>query len=490
QTDGKILIGGRFTFYNGIARNGIARINSDGSLDTSFNPGTGIASPANAIETMELQTDGKIFIAGSFALYNGTIVNSVARLNTDGTLDTGYLTNTGSGIAGQVLTSALQPDGKIILAGNFSSFNGFPRNSIVRINTNGTRDTAFLTNLSDGFSGGGALALSVQTDGKIIAAGDFTTFTSAGFQNPRTRIVRLNANGTIDSGTIIGQTSPVIDVLVFATAIQADGQVWVGGLFTTPRRGLYRLTTSGGLDTTVPYTTGVLNNSVTVNNLVQSIIPLPDGKVILTGQFTNGGGRIVRLNTDGTQDFSYNGGANGAIWASARQSDGKIIIAGEFTFVHSVARNRVARLNADGTLDTSFNPGTGLNSTGFSLLLQSDGKILVCGTFSTFNGSAVNRLVRLNSDGSRDATFSAPTFVGTHIRGLQRQTDSKYIIGGFFSNLGGVGRNNIARLNADGTLDATFNPGTGTNNQVYVTRLLSDGKILIGGQFTQFNGVF
>jgi uncharacterized delta-60 repeat protein len=489
QTDGKILIGGRFTFYNGVARNGIARINADGSLDASFNPGTGINTPGDAVETMELQTDGKIFVAGSFAQYNGTTVNNVARLNTDGTLDTGYLANTGSGIAGFVYTSVLQPDGKIIVAGNFSSFNGFARNSIVRINTNGTIDNTFLTNLSDGFQGGGVFALSLQTDGKIIAAGDFTTFTSGGAPNSRTRIVRLNANGTIDSGSVIGQTFPSIDVLVFATAIQTDGQIWVGGLFTTPRRGLYRLNTSGQLDTTVPYTTGLLNNSVTVNNAVQSIIPLPDGKVILTGSFTNGGGRIVRLNADGTQDFSYSGGANGAIWTSALQSDGKVIIAGDFTFVNSVARNRIARLNADGTLDTTFDPGTGLSSLALSILLQADGKILVCGTFSTFNGSAVNRLVRLNSDGSRDATFNAPTITGSYIRDLQRQTDSKYIIGGLFSNLGGVGRNNIARLNADGTLDATFNPGTGTNDQVNVTRLLSDGKILIGGQFTQFNAV-
>ncbi len=147
QPDGKILIGGQFTTYNGITANRIARLNTDGTLDTTFTVGTGADSSVN---TITLQPDGKILIGGAFTTYNGTTVNHVARLNADGTLDTTFVTGTGTN--GSVFTIALQPDGKILIGGWFTTYNGTTANYIARLNTDGTLDTTFTTGTSNDMS--------------------------------------------------------------------------------------------------------------------------------------------------------------------------------------------------------------------------------------------------------------------------------------------------------------------------------------------------
>ncbi|WP_040401415.1 HYR domain-containing protein, partial [Cecembia lonarensis] len=126
QSDGKLIIGGQFTLYNGVARNQIARLNPDGSLDTSFDPGTGATS---FVFTTAIQADGKIIIGGIFTEYNGVARNFIARLNGDGSLDTDF--NPGTGANSQILTTAIQSDGKLIIGGDFTSYDGVSR---VRIN--------------------------------------------------------------------------------------------------------------------------------------------------------------------------------------------------------------------------------------------------------------------------------------------------------------------------------------------------------------------
>src|SRR5204862_3149330 len=122
QPDGKILIGGIFSTFNGSARNRIARLNSNGTLDTGFNPGTGTN---NFVYTMALQPDGRIVIAGNFTNYNGTTRYRIARINSDGTLDTSF--DGGTEANGDISAVRLQPDGRILMAGDFTSYNGTGR---------------------------------------------------------------------------------------------------------------------------------------------------------------------------------------------------------------------------------------------------------------------------------------------------------------------------------------------------------------------------
>lgn len=134
-----------------------------GDLDTAFNPN--IVRSASSVFATTLQSDGKLLIGGTFNTVNGVIRNRVARLNSDGTLDTAFL-NGQSGANGIVYALNVQPEGRIALAGLFNTVNGTARGNIARLNTDGTLDTGFLNGLSG--TNGGAYSLALQTDGKII----------------------------------------------------------------------------------------------------------------------------------------------------------------------------------------------------------------------------------------------------------------------------------------------------------------------------------
>ncbi|MBL0025187.1 MAG: T9SS type A sorting domain-containing protein [Saprospiraceae bacterium] len=238
----------------------------------------------------------------------------------------------------------------------------------------------------------------------------------------------------------------------------------------------------------------MFNPGTGANDLIQRIAIQNDGKIIIVGRFNSYNGtsrnRVARLNADGSLDETFNPGtgANDDVWSSAIQSDGRIIIGGNFTSVNEMSRNRIARLNADGSLDGTFNPGTGANDDVWSSAIQSDGRIIIGGNFTTYGGTARNRITRLNPDGSLDASFNPNTGVNDRVRSSAIQTDGKIIIGGLFTFVNGTSRNRVARLNTDGSLDITFNPGTGADEFVYTITIQSDRKIIIGGNFTLYNG--
>ncbi|HQQ64368.1 MAG TPA: delta-60 repeat domain-containing protein, partial [Pseudomonadales bacterium] len=188
--------------------------------------------------------------------------------------------------------------------------------------------------------------------------------------------------------------------------------------------------------------------------------------------------------------FAIGSGTNYRVDALVVQPDGKIVIAGHFTLYNGVTRYSIARINADGSLDELFNPGTGANAWANSLVLQPDGKIVLVGYFTMFNGVTVNHIVRLNPDGSVDASFNpGGTGADSEILSILSDDNGKFIIGGYFSSYNGVSKHYIARLNVDGTLDAGFNLGNGPNSYIKTSAQQLDGKILIGGAFTTYNGL-
>lgn len=247
------------------------------------------------------------------------------------------------------------------------------------------------------------------------------------------------------------------------------------------------------------------------NNTVYTTAIQTDGKIVCGGGFTQFDGAeklsIARLNSDGALDdtFSVGTGFDSVVRATAIQSDGKIICSGEFsTYKENLIAYGIARLDNSGSLDTTFNTnaGTGFdNKSIYAIAIQSDGKI-VCGgnSLSNFNGTAVNGIFRLNTDGTLDTTFNVggSGFLDkTRVKSIAIQADGKIICGGAFGEYGtqtynGTSiANDIVRLNTDGTLDTTFNTnaGTGFNNKyVASTAIQSDGKILCGGDFIDFNG--
>lgn len=476
QPDGKIIIGGGFASYNGTPASYIARLNVDGSLDTSFDPGSGTN---NYVHTIIIQPDGKIIIGGAFTTYNGTIVNHIARLNMDGSLDANFFS--GLGANNWVESINLQPDGKIIIGGDFTSYNGTQRIRVARLNANGMLDLSF-----DPGTGTDKIVhvTSLLPDGKILIGGDFTYYNGT----QKIRLARLNANGTLDNSFNPGTGA---NNFIQTIAIQPDNKIIVGGFFTTfngsARNHIARLNANGTLDTT-------FDPGLGANNHVRQTIIQPDGKIIICGWFTAYQGmlsnRIARLNIDGTFDHTFDTGtgANNYVNSIARQPDGKIIIGGLFTSYNGIGRNRITRLTSDATLDYTFNPGTGANNNLQSIAFQKDGKIIIAGGFTTYNGNGSNYIARLNMDGSSDTAFNPGTGTDNWIYSTTVQSDGKILISGLFTNFNGVARNRIARLNNSGTLDATFNPGSGANDRVFSTTVQSDGKILLVGRFNAFNG--
>jgi uncharacterized delta-60 repeat protein len=205
---------------------------------------------------------------------------------------------------------------------------------------------------------------------------------------------------------------------------------------------------------------------------INSIAIQSDGKILAGGGFTNYQGTtrnfFVRLNSDGSYDATFNLGIgfNNPVTSIAIQSDGKILVGGVFTTYQGTTRNRFVRLNSDGSYDATFNLGTGFDGTVASIAIQSDGKILVGGVFTTYQGTTRNRFVRLNSDGSYDATFNLGTGFDNTVFSIAIQSDGKILAGGVFTNYQGTTRNFFVRLNSDGSYDATFNLGTGFDGNV------------------------
>jgi uncharacterized delta-60 repeat protein len=194
-------------------------------------------------------------------------------------------------------------------------------------------------------------------------------------------------------------------------------------------------------------------------------------------------------------DTSFNPGSgfNSRVIASAIQPDGKIIIGGWFTEYNGVSCNRIVRLNEDATIDTSFNYGTGLTGASQnylrSIAIQSDGKILLGGQFAQYNGFQCNNIIRVNPNGSVDTSFNTGTGASYWVNTIVLDSDNKILIGGNFSTYNGIARSRIARLNTGGTLDTTFSCGTCANYYVNTIDLQSDGSIIVGGNFTEINNI-
>ncbi|MFH0974290.1 MAG: hypothetical protein V1874_00735 [Spirochaetota bacterium] len=479
QSDGKIIIGGAFTTYNSSSRSCIARINSNGSLDTSFDPGTGTGTNY-AVKSIAIQSDGKIVIGGDFITYNGTSRHYIARINSDGSLDTSFDPGTGVGW-GIVLCVAIQSDSKIIIGGTFETYNGSSRDTIARINSDGSLDISFAPSIGAGYYLNG---IAIQNDGKIVICEQYSS-----------NIIRINTDGSTDSLFNLNKPSfyESMDSGFYCLGIQSNGKIVIGGFlendYGTAIKSIIRLESTGSQDNSFAATIPLQNEVLSLACMaIQS-----DGKIIVGGEFSGYSGiaknNLARINTDGSLDSSFDTGtgANYSVNSIAIQSDGKIIIGGYFTAYNSTVRNRIARINTDGSLDTSFDPGTGATNYLNSIAIQSDGKILIGGGFTAYNSTVRNRIARINTNGSIDSSFNPGTGANSSVSSIAIQSDGKILIGGGFTSYNSTVRNHIARINTDGSLDSSFDPDTGANSSVSSIAIQSDGKILIGGGFTTYN---
>jgi uncharacterized delta-60 repeat protein len=334
---------------------------------------------------MKQQSDGKIVMAGYFTTYQGTAANRIIRLNTDMSIDTTF--NYGTGFNGDATALAIQPDGKILVGGNFTQYKGTSRNRIIRLETDGSIDTTF--GIGTGFNAT-VWSIVVQPDNKILVAGEFSTYSGSSYP----KIIRLNSNGSIDT------------------------------------------------------------------------------------------------------TFAIQSPTNNVIYGIDIQTDGKIVAVGTFTSISGNSRNRIARLTNTGLLDNTFSIGTGFDADAFTVSCQSDGKIIVGGFFGTYSGASSSNIVRLNSGGTIDSSFSVGSGFtqsggGSFVLDIT-QTNGKYFVSGLFDDYDGSSVGSLARLNSDGSLDTTFNQGSGLDYDPASfgnpSLVLSNGEYIVVGAFDGYDG--
>jgi uncharacterized delta-60 repeat protein len=350
-------------------------------------------------------------------------------------------TNSISGADDTVLALAFQPNGQILVGGDFQAINSVPESYVARLNTIGSLDSTFLYNLAG--ANGPVQALVGQTDGRILVGGAFTSMDGVFLYY----FTRLMTDGSLDSSFNIGAGADrPVDALA-ETFIGGARKIYIGGEFTSI-------------------------NSVT--NL-----------------------GIARLNNDGTVDTSFMTGlgADGAVKAIAVYPTnsiyaGRVLIGGEFTHYNGTNLNYIARLNADGSLDLSFNPGSAANGSVSAIAIQPDGGVLVGGSFIQFNGGSLHRIARLNADGQLDVNFRDAIGAGANntVKGIALQPDNRILLVGAFSQFNNLNYGGIVRLLPNGSVDSTINFGDGADGEVDAVLVQPwDGMIVLGGAFTHFN---
>ncbi|MBH8569284.1 T9SS type A sorting domain-containing protein [Microvirga sp. STS02] len=462
---GKFMIGGYFTSYNGVPCNSLARLNADGSLDPTF------VSPLaqyDQVINIAVQPDGRILVAGILSLPYGK--TGPVRLLADGTIDNTFTPQATFATTGTVYSFfgdavVVQPDGKILLTGS-----AFGSAGIIRLNSDGSTDASFQPGTAPEVK---PLSLTLLASGGVLAAGSFTNFNGA-LDKP---LVQLTSTGALDTSF---QALIQLPGNVIAIVRQADGKLLVGGNFSEINgqtvRKLTRFNTNGSLDATFALSAPILTSVV-------RLALQPDGRLLVATPNS-----VQRYLTTGTLDNSF----NAATVANSRpisqmllQPDGRVLVGSNSG--NSFSGN-LWRLQADGSADASFAPTLSAGQFLYmqSMVLQPNGKVLLAGHYIPNSGTAYRTVIRLNSTGQQDAGFAqtpittlSPTFGANE---LAVQADGKIVVGGQFTAVGGVSRSSIARLNDDGTHDTGFIPPA-LGGTVYKVVVQPNNRILVGGSF-------
>jgi uncharacterized delta-60 repeat protein len=522
QDDGRILVGGAFENIGGASLSCLARLNADGSVDANFNAQLTSAAGCD-VRAIVVQANGQILIAGFFDHAGTTPLENIARLAADGSVDTTFASTANE----EVNALAVQSDGRILLGGAFGQVNGQPSSSVARLNADGSTDTAFAIPAPAQFNDVGSIL--VQPDGRIVISGNL-------YPHPpmlSVGVLRLLPNGAIDSGFDPGVSNAGQDAYVYAMALQADGKLVLGGLFVGVNNGAYetlnlaRVNADGSADPGFDNLANpVIDQAVTaialqangdivigggfsqvrgttrngiarvsgVNGAVSSFNPdvagavsalavQSDNKILIGGSFSSVAAtardNIARVSVGGDLDDTLDLAPNGSVAAIAAAQDGSLLIGGDFTQVGATTRNYIARILPEGKLGAGYNPNA--NDDVFAIAIEADGTALVGGRFTQIDNHNQAYLAHLSSGGSVDTSF-VPVFDGA-VSGILVETNGQILIYGVFTHINGMARSGFARLNVDGSLDVDFiaNP----NDYVFQLAEQSNGQILLVGAFTQ-----
>ncbi len=560
QQDGKILVGGDFEVFDGQNAGGIIRLLPDGQIDNSFTTGVGafLLGQSGKVRDVFLQNDGKIIVTGDFDQFNGVSRNRIVRLNSDGTIDLSFDPGVGVTANGDpyIYDVEILANGKLIIGGNFSQVSGSWFSGIARLNSDGSVDNTF----HDTQTG---VVFDIEMQGNsIIACGYFSLLdANTNFHSPN--IARFSINGYVDPSFIspylnasmnIGYSGRVLKVMddmsIFAafdsniTHMNPNGSFLYNGnqlffleginnqtpvFFDFEFNSANQLIAGGNFNSSplspnmangITYITPYVNTDSTANGMgvtsnygcwVYDLVIDPTNKTTIVGQFEaynaihfNG---IAKLLENGQIDTSFHCGTGFDLSSEgprtiAKQADGKMIIGGVFNDYNNIPHRNLIRIHPNGEADENFTSTLNLNSFyPENVIVEPTGKIIVAGNGNAFssNGASRSDIIRLNIDGTLDTTFNAGTAVNQSnpavLKTLARQQDGKYLIGGLFTTFNNQTHKGLVRLNQNGSIDTSFHIGSGFLSTIfgsdYHVNSISvqyDNKILVGGNFINYNG--
>ena len=473
QPDGKIVLCREYYTGHGNANADVIRLNSDGSGDSSFTAFANFGGSPNIINELALGLDGKIILGGTFS-------PGVVRLNPDGTPDATFM-------PGQIYNGAIFVGGyplALAAGGKLMVLSGFK--GLVRLNPDGIPDSTFTASAQDGL-----YAIAVQADGKPILGVNGTVVRLNPNGSPD---LSFNSGTGVAAGPL-----PLGGTLIQSIALQPDAKVIVSGAFGlargVSRPGIARLNADGTLDASF---NPIISGSSPLSVSISGIAIQPDGKVLISGAFMGVSGLaspgFARLNADGSldQSFSAEFETAGTVTTAVAQNDGRLMIAGQFSQVNGIARGNLARLCSSGSVDASFAPPllAGTNAAPIqSLQFQTDGNMVVAGNFRVGAPFAITNLMRLTPDGTIDLSFHPRADVlPATVNAVLLQPDGKLLVGGRSTNAAGLTTPNIVRLNIDGTLDPSFTGGIQFTGAVQALALQNDGRVVASGYVTDKNG--
>jgi len=500
--DGGVVVAGLFTKFDGQSRPGLVRLDAEGTVVSEFDPDLDWSQGLVSVELVRRQEDGLLLVAGRFDQLGGQTLFGLARLRETGVPDPSFEgEGWGDAVVDAVRDLVVQPDGRIVVTGDFDRFGESLHPGIARIEASGAPDETFDPGpglQTAGRSAGVGMAVAVQADGRILVAGQFTQIGT----EVRHNLGRLHSDGSADPD--YSDSERIVERVgsVNAITVQEDGRILVGGDFERvdgqPRQALARILPHGALDES-------FDAHVSQDGLVNAIVLEPRGEVIVGGRFATvqakSRSNLVRLTANSQLDATFDPGLgpNGEVYCLALQPDGHILVGGLFDEVNGMPRFRLARLDASGAVDPGFDPHVASWVAApdvYTIVVQDDERLVIGGYFDTVNGQGRSGLARLRPDGSLDADFGESSLLDGDlpiVTGIALDGDGRMLLTGTFSTVESEPRHGIARLDAEGILDRSFDPGAGIAGgdlpAVYGAALGPGGWWVVVGEFQSFNGM-
>jgi hypothetical protein len=550
QSDGKVIIAGYFSYVNGVRRNGLARLNTDGSLDTTWNP-----NPYGSIDAILIDSANNLYVGGSFSSIGGQATSGLVRLSSSGAVDSTWNPSpSSSSFYLDINALTLDPvSGYLYVGGSFTSIGGQAMNNIARLSTSGGgADPTWNPNPNQSVS-----AIVTDNAGNVYTSGSFTTI--GGLQ--RNYIAKISGAGVVDPLWDPSPSGITANTSISHLALDPlTGNVYAGGMFQSiGGQSISNLAKLSSTGTGAAITSWNPQINSSINDEVNALAVDTYGNVYVSGQLGNVGGltrNAIKLSgTTAVVDpnwnplgywvtntvasvglspiyafafddndnalvggsFTYIGGliktgfavlasgtavanpawpsvqVGGTINALVRDSVGRTVIGGNFTFMGDAVtvRTNIARLNSDTTIDTSWDPEA--NAEVDVLALDSGGNVYAAGQFTAIGGQARNYLAHLSvSDGSADSWNPSP---GGYVTALALDdTSGNLFVGGNYSIIGAPAqeRVNLAKISvSSGSADATWNPGVtqGWGNAISALALDGSGNLYAGGTYVSIGGI-